>query len=186
MKEFEKNPLYKQAFDFKTKMFGSLKAQRTSLVPLFKLLDKVAEVKQMVDDTLDMSKAVVTPEGHSEVGPNPGWGEEDVPAIFRPLLSPPEVPLEREEDELDLSDIDGLPQAVIDHIQKKAREKVAPDRDHAYRALNTVEGFFPQMYCALSDFANGTSDSVRIFLRLYSVTDFNQLEPAKEKESSLK
>ena len=92
LKEFEKNPLYKQAFDFKTKMFGSLKSQRTSLVLLFKLLDKVAEVKQMVDDTLDMSKAVVTPEGHSEVGPNPGWGEEDVPAIFRPLLSPPKVP----------------------------------------------------------------------------------------------
>ena len=42
--------------------------------------------------------------------------EEDFPAIFIPLLSPPEVPLEREEDELDLSDIDGLPQAVIDHI----------------------------------------------------------------------
>ena len=91
----------------------------------------------MVDDTLDMSKAVVTPEGHHEVGPNPGWGEEDVPAIFRPLLSPPKVPLEREEDELDLPDNDGLPQAVIDHIQEKAREKAALNREHAYRVINT-------------------------------------------------
>ena len=29
LKEFEKNPSYKQAFDFKTKMFRSLKFQRT-------------------------------------------------------------------------------------------------------------------------------------------------------------
>ena len=72
MQEHEKNPSYKQAFDFKTKMFSSLKSQRTSLVPLFKLLDKVAEVKQTVDDTVDMSKAVVTLEGHHEVSHNPG------------------------------------------------------------------------------------------------------------------
>ena len=40
LKEHEKNPSYKQAYDFKTKMFGSLKAQRTSLVPLFMRLDR--------------------------------------------------------------------------------------------------------------------------------------------------
>ena len=148
-------------------MFGSLKSHRTYLVPLFRLLDKVAQVKQTVDDTLDMSKAVVTPEGHSEVGPNPGWGEDDVPAIFRPLLSSPEVPLEQEEDKLDLSDIDGLPQQVIEHIQQKAREKAALNREHAYRALNTLDGLFRQMYHALADFANGTSYSVRIFLFCY-------------------
>ena len=70
-----------------------------------------------MDDTLDMSKAVVAPEGHPEVSPNPGWGEDDVPAIFRPLLSSPEVPLEKEEDdELDLSDIEGQDQQVVAHI----------------------------------------------------------------------
>ena len=124
LKEHKKNPSYKQAFDFKTKMFGSLKSQRTSLVPLFRLLDSVAQVKQKVDDTLDMSGAVVALEGHPEAGPNPGWGEDDVPAIFRPLLSSPEVPLEQEEeDELDLSDIEGLDEQVVAHIQQKAREK---------------------------------------------------------------
>ena len=81
-------------------MFGSLKSQRTSLVPLFRLLDKIAEVKQKVDDTLNMSEAVVAPEGHPEAGPNPGWGEDDVPAIFRPLLSSPYVPLEQEDDDI--------------------------------------------------------------------------------------
>ena len=46
LKDFEKNPSYKQAFDFKTKMFTSLKSQRTSLVPLFRLTDQIAQVKQ--------------------------------------------------------------------------------------------------------------------------------------------
>ena len=64
LKEHEKNPSYKQAYDFKTKMFGSLKAQRTSLVPLFELHDRKVEVHKIVDDTLDMSKAVVAPVGH--------------------------------------------------------------------------------------------------------------------------
>ena len=45
LKDFEKNPSYKQAFDFKTKMFASLKSQRTSLVPLFRLTDQVSQVK---------------------------------------------------------------------------------------------------------------------------------------------
>ena len=72
LKEHEKNPSYKQAYDFKTKMFGSLRAQRTALVPLFKLLDRIAELKQKVDDTLDMSKAVVAPVGHPDMGPNSG------------------------------------------------------------------------------------------------------------------
>ena len=36
------------------------------------------------------------------------------------------------------------------------------------------------MYCALADFANGTSNSVQIFLCLYSVTDFNQRRLIKQ------
>ena len=41
LKDFEKNPSFKQAFKFKTKMFASMKSQRTFLVPLFKFLDQV-------------------------------------------------------------------------------------------------------------------------------------------------
>ena len=83
-------------------MFCSFKAQRTSLVPWYKLLDRLVEVKQQVYNTLDMSKAVIAPVGHSEIGSNPGWGEENIPAMFRPLLSSSKVTLEQEEDELDL------------------------------------------------------------------------------------
>ena len=85
-----------------------MKSQRKSLVPLFRLTDHIVQVKQQVDETLDICGAVVVPEGHPEAGVNPGWGEADVPAIFRPLLSSPKVQLEQEDDELDLSDIEGL------------------------------------------------------------------------------
>ena len=88
-----------------------------------------------------MCEAVVTPEDHLEAGPNPGWGEEDVPAIFRPLLSSPEVSLDQEEDdELDLSDIEGLDQQVVAHIQQKARDKAVWNRKHAKQAVNTYDG----------------------------------------------
>merc|ERR1711867_413109 len=114
-----------------------------------------------------MSGAALAPEGQPEAGPNPGWGEDDVLAIFRPLLSSPEVPLEQEEDdELDLSDIEGLDQQVIEHIQQKARDKAVLNRQHAFKALNTCDGLFHQMYCSLADFTKCTSDSVQIFLQL--------------------
>ena len=120
------------------------------------------------------------------MGPNPGLGEDDVPAIFRPLLSSPEVPLEQEEDdELDLSDIEGLDQQVVAHIQQKARDKAVLNRQHAYKALNTYDCLFCQMYHALANFANCTSDSVQIFLLLYSLTDFNYQRLVKNRMASI-
>ena len=127
LKDFEKNPSYKQAFDFKTKIFASLKSQRTSLVLLFMLMDQVTQVKQQVDETLDICGAAVITEGNSEAG-HTGWGEEDVPAIFRPLLHSPQVPLVQEEDELDLSDIDILDSQIAEGIQQKARDKAVLNR----------------------------------------------------------
>ena len=46
-----------------------------------------------MDDTLDMSKAITAPVGHLDVAPNPHWREDNVPAIFRPLLIHPKVTL---------------------------------------------------------------------------------------------
>ena len=166
-------------------MFGSLKSQRTSLVPLFNLLDRLVEVKQEVDDTLDMIKAVIAPVGYPDVAPNPGWGEDDVPAIFRPLLLSPEVTLELEEEELDLSDIDNLPPEVMEHIQMKAREKAALNRGHAEKAIRARNSLFCNMYRSLADFANSTSDTIRIFLHLYAVSDFNQWRLVKQKLATI-
>ena len=51
-----------------------------------------------MDDTLDMSKAVVSSVGHPDVVPNPCWGEDNVLAMFIPLLIHPEVTLVQEDE----------------------------------------------------------------------------------------
>ncbi len=145
-------------------MFGSLRAQRTALVPLFKLLDRSVEVKQKVDDILDMSKAVVAPVGHPDVGPNPGWGEENVPAMFRPLLFSPEVTLVQEVLVLTTS-----LQKSLARYKMEACERAALNREHT------------NMYQSLADLTNNTSDTIRIFMRLYAVSLFNQRSLVKQK-----
>ena len=138
-----------------------------------------------MDDTLDMSKAVIAPVGHPEVGPNPGWGEENVPAMFRPLLFSPEVTLVQEDEELDLSDIDNLPPEVIDQIQMKARERAALNREHAEKAIRARNGLFCNMYWSLADFGNCTSYAIQTFMRLYAVSDFNQWRLVKQKMATI-
>ena len=41
------------------------------------------------------------------------------------------------------------------------------------------------MYCLLANFANVTSDSVQIYLRLYSITDYNQQRLVRTKMCSI-
>ena len=62
-------------------MFQSLKSQRTSLVPQLKFMDSVAQIKQNVDDTLDICWAAVAPKEHPESGA-PGQLGDDVPIIL--------------------------------------------------------------------------------------------------------
>ena len=44
-----------------------MRSQRRSLVPLFKLVDKVARVKESMDYTLQISGAVVIPDNDADV-----------------------------------------------------------------------------------------------------------------------
>ena len=136
-----------------------MKSQRTSLVPLFRLTDQITQGKQHVDETLDICRAIVVPDGDPKLG-HTGWGEEDVPTIFKPLLHSPQVSLVQEEDELDLSDIEGLDPQIAELIQQKARDKAVLNRKHARAALNTYDGLFHSMYHSLANFANFTSNSV--------------------------
>ena len=89
----------------------------------------------------------------------------------------------QEEDELDLSDIEGLDPQIAELIQQKARDEDALNRKHGRAALNTYDGLFRSMYRSLANFANFTSDSVRIYLRLFSVTDYNQRRLVRNKMS---
>ena len=43
LKDFKKVPAYRASFEYKNKMFASLRAQRTALVPLFKSGDEIAK-----------------------------------------------------------------------------------------------------------------------------------------------
>ena len=184
LKDYEKNPSFKAFFEFKAKMFTSMKSKSTSLVPFFRLLDSVTQVKQRVDETLYICGAVVIPEGNPEAGFS-GWGEEDVPAIFRPLLTSPQVPLVQEQDKLDISNIDGLDPQIAELIQEKARSKARLNRKHANRALHTYDGLFRQMNGSLANLANIKSDSVFVYLRLFSVTDYNQWRLVRSKMCSI-
>ena len=100
-------------------------------------------------------------------------GEEDVPKIFKPLLAPPQVPLWQEEEELDLIEIEGLDPQIVELIQEKASAKAALNRKNVKRTVHTYEGLFHQRYGYLASLVNVTSNSVCVYLRLFSVTDSN-------------
>ena len=91
----------------------------------------------------------------------------------------------QEDDELDLTDVEGLDPEIVRVIQEKARAKAAKNRKHAHRSLTTYEGLFCQIYSSLADLANVTSDSVHIYLRLFSVTDYNQQRLVRSKMSTI-
>ena len=115
-----------------------------------------------MDETLDISGAVVIPDDNPEAGFT-GWGEEDVPAVFKPLVVPPQVTIKTEVDELDLNDLEGLDPEMERVIQERVKAKLVKNRKHTHRALITYQGLFQQMYGSLSTLANVTSDSVYVF-----------------------
>ena len=97
------------------------------------------------------------------------------------LVAPFFLLLRQEEDELDLSDIEGLDPQIAELIQEKARAKAALNRKHTKRALHTYEGLLHQMIGSDAYLANVTSDSVCVYLRLFSVTDYNQWRLVRSK-----
>ena len=88
LKDFETVPCYEDSFQLKNKIMASIRSERTSLVPLFKLRGAVTRVKMQVDDILDGSGVIVVPDDDPKVVYS-GWGEEAaVSAVFKPLQSP--------------------------------------------------------------------------------------------------
>ena len=79
-------------------------------------------MKQKVDDTLDMSKAVVAPVGYLGVAHNPVLGEEYVPAMFRPLLFSPKVTLVQEDEDKELDLTTSLQKSFTGYKWKPVRE----------------------------------------------------------------
>lgn len=100
LKEYGYMPSYKPHFELKFKMNASLISQTTSLVALFKLPDEVTKVKIQVDGRLDVCLAEVVGEDHVDACFS-GWGDKDIPVLFRPLQSLPVFNLSSN-DQLDL------------------------------------------------------------------------------------
>ena len=88
-----------------------MRSQRTSLVPVFKLEDRVNRVKMQVDDTFDSSGPVVVLDDDPEAGYS-GWIEEAVPAVLKQLWSPPQIEIKIEDDELELNNLKFDPDTV--------------------------------------------------------------------------
>ena len=116
-------------------------SQRTSLVSILKLADEVTAIKQRVDEALDMSGAVAACHEHPE-SRNPGLGEEDVPVIFKPLLSSCRVPMMMDVGGLDLSDIEDLNPQKVYKIQEKTMARAKKNRKIAVKALRTYNSLF--------------------------------------------
>ena len=70
-------------------------------------------------------------------------------------------------------------------IQERVKAKLVKNRKHAHRALFINQSLFQKMYGSLSTLANVTSDSVCVYLKLFSVTDANQQRLVRSKMSSI-
>ena len=84
--------------------------------------------------------------------------------MFRPLQSPPQVEIDAEPDELELSDLD-LDPAMVETIQERAKAKLDKNKQHAKRALAYSNGLFMKVYDSLTKTANVTSDSVHVLMK---------------------
>ena len=83
-----------------------------------------------------------------------------------------------------LDDLD-IDQATKDTIQERTKAKLDANKEHAEKALAFSQGLFGKVYEQLARTANVTSDSVRVFLKLFSVNDINQRRLVKLKMANI-
>ena len=104
--------------------------------------------------------------------------------MFRPLQSPPQIEVCEELAELDLSDLE-LNLATRETIQERAKAKARANKAHFKKALAYLNGLFTKAYGQLARTANFTSDSIHVFLKLYSVNDVNQCRMVRSKMANI-
>ena len=99
-------------------------------------------------------------------------------------MSPPQIDISTEDDELQLDDLELDPDTVL-KIQERAKGKLDKNKEYACGALVISQGLFMKMYDSLSVLANITSDSIHVYLKLFSVTDANQRRLVRSKMSNI-
>ena len=112
-------------------------------------------------------------------------GGDIIPAVFKPLLTPPQGTINSEVDELNINDLDDLDPDTVGKIQERVKTKLDKNKEHTRKAVNTYQGLFKKIYGLLSTLANVTSDSVRVYLKLFSVKDANQWRLVRSNMSSI-
>ena len=101
------------------------------------------------------------------------------------MLTPSQGTTNSEIDELNINDLDDLDPDTVGKIQERVKTKLDKNKEHARKAVNTYQGLFMKIYGLLSTLANVTSDSVRVYLKLFSVKDANQRRLVRSKMSSI-
>ena len=96
-------------------------------------------------------------------------------------MAPPQIEIGVEPDELDLSDLDHLDPNMVATIQERVKAKLDRNKVHAHKALTYSNGLTRKLYSALAETANVTSDSVCMFLKLFSVNETNHCRLVKSK-----
>ena len=100
-------------------------------------------------------------------------------------MTPPQGTINSEVDELNINDLDDLDPDTVGKIQERVKTKLDKNKEHTRKAVNTYQGLFKKIYGLLSTLANVTSDSVRVYLKLFSVKDANQRRLVRSKMSSI-
>ena len=93
--------------------------------------------------------------------------------MFKPLQSPPHIDICIKDDELQLDGLDLNPDTVK-IIQERAKAKLEVNKEHSCKAIAFSQGLFMKMYESFSSLGNVTCNNIRVYLKLFSVTDANQ------------
>ena len=92
--------------------------------------------------------------------------------------------IQSEPDKLNLKDQDLDPDTVR-MIQKGVKAELDKNKEHTRRAVNTYPGLFMKIYGSQSKLTNVKSDSIGVYLKLFSVTDTNQQRLVRSKMSNI-
>lgn len=139
------------------------------MVSLFYLADTITTIKVEAECTLDKCKDVVIPM-EDPAGHFLGFGQDSIQSVLRPLVFGPKVNVNVKMC-LKLDNL-GLTDEHILIIKARANALFNYNKCEVDKHVNAVGHQFNTMYNNLLNFANSTSDSIRVFWRCFQVPNF--------------
>ena len=74
---------------------------------------------------------------------------------------------------------------MVKTIQERAKAKLDKNKEYACGAVFYSQVLFMKVYNLFSHLANITSDRIRVYLKLFSITDANQRRLVRSKMSNI-